>query len=326
MLAKNLICTLAAGLALTCVSSTRAADVDPLLPDDSEVVVTVNVKQILGSNLIKKYALDQMKQALESDRAKDVFGPLGLDPLKDVSTVVLAGPGGDEPGKACIIIRGNFDVDKLRASAEKQAKKDENLKIVKEGEHTLYEVKNPRGGRNPLGDTMYMAIAGADAIVASPTKDYVTAALNKKSGGKAKINKKLAAILKSADGNQSLFLAVLADGFKKSELARDEKVKELLDKVEAMSVGLTVGDDIKLNSSVSAKNAAAAGDLKKQLEEGVDQAKALVGVLALNNPDIAPLADILNTFKVKTAEAKVTLNGAISAKVIENAIKRGRRN
>ena len=52
---------LAAGLA----APARAAEVDPLLPAETESVMFVNVRQVLDSDLVKKYALGQIKQALK---------------------------------------------------------------------------------------------------------------------------------------------------------------------------------------------------------------------------------------------------------------------
>ncbi|MGE3807111.1 MAG: hypothetical protein AB7K24_20805 [Gemmataceae bacterium] len=321
MSAKPWLCALTV-LALSL--PVQAADVNNYLPADSEMVLTINIKQLLGSGLIKKHALDQMKAALQSDRAKQVLGPLGFDPLKDVDSIMIAGPGGDEPGKGLIIINGNFDVDKLKASAEAEAKKNDNLKIVKEGSHQLFEVKNPRG-RNPLGDTMYMAIAGPKAIVASPDKAYVIKALDKKSGAKAEVGAKMASLLKDADGNQSFWLVALPEGIKKSQVAQDEKIKEVLDKLVGIGFGITLDNDLQVALSVATKDADAADAIKKQINEGIEQGKGLLGVLALNNPDLAPLADFLATLKVNTKQASVNVKGQVPAEAIEKALKRVQR-
>ena len=73
--------------------TTRAADPDKLLPADAEFVLSVNVKQIVESDIIKKYALAQMKQALQGNDAQKMLKELGLDPLKDIDRVVLGGSG-----------------------------------------------------------------------------------------------------------------------------------------------------------------------------------------------------------------------------------------
>src|SRR5262245_49111803 len=46
-------------------ASARAGDIDPYLPDDTEAVVSVNVRQILDAPLVKKEALDALNKMLE---------------------------------------------------------------------------------------------------------------------------------------------------------------------------------------------------------------------------------------------------------------------
>ena len=67
----------------------RAAEPDKLLPADADTVVTVNIKQILDTDIIKKYALEQLKQALDGQDAKKLLTELGLDPLKDIDRIVV---------------------------------------------------------------------------------------------------------------------------------------------------------------------------------------------------------------------------------------------
>jgi len=55
------------GLAAVLVAApARAAEIDKLLPADTETVLTINVKQIFSSDLVKKVGLDKAKEALKS--------------------------------------------------------------------------------------------------------------------------------------------------------------------------------------------------------------------------------------------------------------------
>ena len=67
----------------------RAAEPDKLLPADADTVVCVNIKQILDTDIIKKYSLEQLKQALDGQDAKKLLTELGLDPLKDIDRIVV---------------------------------------------------------------------------------------------------------------------------------------------------------------------------------------------------------------------------------------------
>src|SRR5258707_206026 len=65
----------------------RAADIDPLWPEKSDSVMKLNFRQILESDIIKKFALAQIKQAMEGKDAKKMMEELGIDPLKDVDSL-----------------------------------------------------------------------------------------------------------------------------------------------------------------------------------------------------------------------------------------------
>src|SRR5262245_42187139 len=97
---------LAAGLA----APARAAEVDPLLPAETESVLVVNVRQVLESELIKKYALGQIKQSLEGNDAQETLKKLGLDPLKDVDRLTVGSWGKDKDDVNVVaVVRGKFD-------------------------------------------------------------------------------------------------------------------------------------------------------------------------------------------------------------------------
>ena len=69
----------------------RAADAEKYLPEDARAVISFNVRQFLDSPLIKKANLEK---ALASDEeAQKVLKDIGLDPLKDVDRLVIAGAG-----------------------------------------------------------------------------------------------------------------------------------------------------------------------------------------------------------------------------------------
>jgi len=133
---------LAAGFAaLLMAAPLRAAAIDPYLPVDSETIMIVNFRQAFDSGLIKKVGLDNIRDLIKSqEKLSAILKDLGLDPLKDIDKLIVAGPAADaDQEKGIIIVRGRFDLDKLKAAAEKAAKDDKDaIKIVKAGQFTLY--------------------------------------------------------------------------------------------------------------------------------------------------------------------------------------------
>src|SRR5436190_15642001 len=93
-----------------------ATDIDPYLPNDTEIVAQLNIRQLLDSPLIKQLVLEHLKNALKSSgEAETIFQELGLDPFTDLSTVTLAGPGGDDPTRGVAIVHGKFNLGKFHA-------------------------------------------------------------------------------------------------------------------------------------------------------------------------------------------------------------------
>src|SRR5712692_7857713 len=87
-----------------------AAEVDKYLPDDSQFVLCVDVRQILDAKLTKTYALEKIKDGFKkSAEAERLFKGIGLDPLKDIHSITVAGvqPGAEH--KRLVIVRGSFD-------------------------------------------------------------------------------------------------------------------------------------------------------------------------------------------------------------------------
>ena len=127
----------------------RAAEPDPLLPKETTAVIYVNFRQVLESEMVKKYAIEQFKQGLEGEEAQKVLKGLGLDPLKDIDRLIVGvwGKGADDINFAGVL-RGNFDPEKLFKAIEAEAKKNpDKLSLVKKGKYTL--VKGTNENANP---------------------------------------------------------------------------------------------------------------------------------------------------------------------------------
>src|SRR5262249_46222626 len=111
----------------------QAAEVDRFLPGDTEIIVHVNLRQALGSDLVKKYALEQIKTPLkQSAELQAVLTAAGVDPIKDITSLTLAAPGKINADSGLVIVRGNFDADKFhKAAADFADKNPESLRIHK---------------------------------------------------------------------------------------------------------------------------------------------------------------------------------------------------
>jgi hypothetical protein len=327
--------TLGLALAAACAAApARAGEVDRYLPDDTEVVISANVRQVLDSPLFKKLGLNPAREALKDlDLANDILKDLGFDPFKDLDRVVLAGPVGDEPDKGLVIVHGTFDLAKFKAKGDEAARDNPDvLKIHKVpdgagGQYLLYEVTPGGDGDMPL----FVALPTKDTLLVSPGKDYVVDALKKvrRKAAPALKNKAFQALLGKMDDRQSL--AVAAEGSAVgSILGRalgkggnlPEAAKDRLAKIEALGGGITVADDIKIEVVVSAKTADDAKEIREAADKGLKQLLTLAALAATAEPKLNPALEVVKTLKVTGKDKLVIFKGQVSADVIEESLKK----
>jgi hypothetical protein len=310
-------------LVLALVPAANAAEAHKLLPEDTGAVITVNVRQILDSNLVKKHALDLIKQGIQDqEEVQKVMKALGLDPLKDVDQVVIAAPDLSENNKGLVIVSGRFDPAKIKATAADAAKKQaDQFKLHQVGAHQVYEIKVP-----DQPEPMFAAVADAKTLVAAPTKEYVADALDKANGKKAGglKNKEMAALLQQADGRQSAWMVMGGSALEKGLPAGvDDNVKAFLKKLDMVAGGLTVTDDVKMQVVLGAKDPQAAKDLHKVVTEGINQGVGVLALLAGQQKELAPLVDVVKGIRTTSKDKAVTINATVPADLIEKALKMG---
>jgi hypothetical protein len=309
--------SLALGLVCLALLDTqaRAADFEKYLPEDTQTVAGINVRQILDSTLVKKYGLDKIKEALKSeDEVQKILKDLDFDPLKDLDSVVVAAPGGNESDKGLIIIRGRFDVARFQAKAEDVAKKKgEILQIEKVGGKTVYKIV--------LQDqTFYASFVGPDTLLAAPGKDYLVKGLERTAGNAAPIkSKELLGLLSKVDTKRSIWMAVPGSAFPKELPIDNDKLKKSLESISSVTGGINVGEEVKLEFQIATKDAAGAKDLVQTIKGALAQAK---GFLALaGGEQLAPLVDVLGAAKATADDKTVTVVAVIPADAIEKLSK-----
>jgi hypothetical protein len=301
--------------------------VDRYLPDDTEIVVNVNVRQILDSPLVKKHALEKLRDLVKGlDQVDDVLKDLGLDPFTDLDRVIAARPDSPERDRGLLIAHGRFDLAKFKARGEEAAQNNGDvLKIHKVpdgkgGQFLVYEVAVPAHDEEvPL----FVALPEKTTVLASFGKDYVVDAL-RKSGQKAVPalkSKEFQALLEKMDVGQSLSLAALGSALTRGT-GRDatKEARDVLEKIDAAGGGVTLGEGIRVELVISTRSADDARQLKASADAGLNQALALLGLVANADKNFNPVLDIVKTLKVTAKGKLVTLKGEVSADVVEEAL------
>jgi hypothetical protein len=307
----------AVGLLLL-AGSGQAAELEKFLPDDAEVVASVNVRQMLDSPLAKKFEiLKEIENNIKkNDEATKVLKALGLDPLKDVNRITFASPAKPDEKRWLLGVHGSFDLAKIHDTADGYIKTNgDNISVSKLDNVRVYEIKDPK-----KGETGYACFLSKDVLVVSPNKAYVVDAIAKYAGKREpKFTKPIKDLVSKQDSKQSIWFAALPSTDVKDLLAKNEQTQQLAEKLESISAGVTLTNDIKLNLLFSTSDEKTAKDLRQKLEG----AKAL-GILFVSGAeelkDYAPtITDVLNAFKFTQDKGLVTVELEISASAIDKA-------
>lgn len=307
---------LAAGLALTLAApAARAANPDPLLPADADTVAYVNFKQLVESEVVKKFALEQIKQALSGQDAKKLLDQMGLDPLKDIETAWVGSSGkGKDDMKALVVIHGKFDPDKLLRTAESATKKDgDKFTLVKDGSATLFKYQPEQG--NPV----YGTVVNETTLVAGGDKKVIATALKQaEDKKKAPISAELAGLVKKMDAKASMFAVSVVKGKLDNvklpaQLPLDlSAFEKALPKTNSISLTVNVMADINMEVVFGMKDDDGATEMSDAMAKLLDNLKGLVPLLAAAEPKAKPLTDVVKTFKSDVKEKDVTVTGKVT--------------
>jgi hypothetical protein len=302
-----------------------AAPLDVHVPPDTEMLVTVNVRQIVDSPLFKKHALGPAKDALKDlSDVEDILKDLGFDPFKNLDRIIAASPGGD---KGLLIVHGKFDLAKFKAKGDDAARDNPDiLKIHKigdggGGQFTVYEVVLPTDD----DDSIFVSIPNDRTMLVSSGKDDVVEALKRGKGKKKATlkNKDFQALVEKMSSKQSVSVAALGKALKGGALDEAPKmVKNLVEKVEAVGGGITFGNDVRLELLVSTKTERDAKELRDGTNNGLKLALAALLVLSEDRKDLEALADMLKTIRITAKGKVVTFRARVSGELIQGALKK----
>lgn len=315
-------------VSLAFVPPLHAADLK-FLPEDTEIVVTVNFRQILNSELVKaqKEAIGQARAMLEQQmpaEAQKWLKKAGVDLFKDLDSVTIALPAKKDVKDVLVVVEGSFQADKLYGTAAEAAKEFAGvIKVTGAGEQKLVEVTPP-----DKGDGMFVALAGNKALLAGSTKAGVTGALTR--GGaqeKPKLKKEILALLETTGPKQSV--SAVATGKALAKLLENAKLPDgqaqaiapALQAIEGLSAALTITKDLQFQIGIGTKDNETANNLAKGANFGILLIKGVVAQKAQEDQKLMPLVDIVNTLRVTTMNSSVLFRGEATLDNIDKLIK-----
>ncbi len=320
---------LVVGVFASTAPTARAVEPDKLLPADSDLVAIVNLKQILDSEIIKKYALEQIKQVLDGQDVKKLLGDLGLDPLKDVEKIIAASIetkfGNQAEAKYLLIVHGKFDAEKLYKTAEAESKKNaDKFQMVKDGATVMFKVQ-PDNGQPPL----YATVVNDTTVIAASEKKLITTALAADTASKpVALKKELADLIKKADDKASVVAISLLKG-KLDEVklpgggnlpVKLDSLQKVLPAMEAVTVTVKIGADVNLDVTIGMKDEDSANDMRNALDDLMKQIKPLAQFAGAADPRLKPLAGILDSVKTSSKNKDVIVSGKVTGNDIGKII------
>ncbi len=316
-----------AGLVLTlatCVAS-QARAVDPkILPGDTELVVSFNLKQMLSSDIAKQYKdiIEQARGAIEgqiqNNPAAKYLEKTGFDLLRDLHSVTVASNGSKDVDAVFLVIEGKFNAEKINAVAEEIAGENaEVLKISKIGSTKVYEI-TPAGEKR-----VYAALINETTLVAAPSMDALKDAISGTPRKAMKANFK--SLLKTTSNKQSFSFA--ATGSALGKLIADAPIPNvdaaagMLQGVDGISMAVTIGKDIQIQLGVNAADEETAKKTVAAGNFGLLTVRTLAAQKAKEDPNLQPLVDIAKTLRITSEGNNVLLRGDISLENLEKLIK-----
>lgn len=300
---------------------TRAAELERLLPDDADLVISVNLRQILDSGIMKKHVLPELDVKFASE-ARKLVGLLGLNPVKEVASFTVAFPGNGDPNQWVGIVRGEFDVARLQGYGDSLVQSRPNAVAVHQHDRTrIYEDLTRKDQR---GVPRFFALLDKEILIASPTKACVVEASRRVGQAAARANPGLADLVARQDGKQSIWVASVASDSLKKNWGQQAGLAPLAGKLLSFGGGVTIGDDVKLNVRIQMSDPKTARDMRQQLE-----ALKAIAVLAISvNEDLrdyaAVLVDALNGLTFSQEQTVVGADLIVPGTLIEKGIQAGK--
>jgi hypothetical protein len=320
----------------------RAAEFDKYLLDDTDGVMSVNVKQVLASPLFTKKYQKQVEELLKMGAAQELLKDSGLDPLKDVERLTLVASkscyqskGAANNGKVMssetffplVILQGRFDPAKLKTKGEQLAKAGGTVKIHKVGEAQVYEV-TIKGT-----STAFVAVLDKSSVVVAGSRRHAEDAIEKATGKKKTElkHKAMKTLVDKMDAKQTIAWAACSEMIGETQVSATFDGQNNIVKVkhvtlaemgiESASGGLIVGATIKGSTALICKDGDTAKAMGTSIQDGLKSGIAETEKLVAKDKQFAPLVVLLKAIKVAAKDKTVNLQGEGGADGIEAIFK-----
>jgi hypothetical protein len=291
----------AAGISALYLDPARAA-VGPLpaeglvLPADARFVMGVDVKRLTASPLYKKQA------ALRPDAFRDLEARTGVNPERDVETLLVAGGAADH-GLALFV--GTFDRARLARTIETEKKAQVTWKDVQGTTVYLFHEGEKGAGAAAFLDDRRLVVGSAAAVEAA-------VAARVQGGAGLKANLALTSLLERVKPGSTFWMvgdqSLLANLPKSVPMGGESNVT-----LPALKSVVVTGD---LDPLVSVAITGDATD-EPSAKNLADVVRGLVAIVSMQSAQKPELKELASAVSVTTEASRVQVNARIPYELIE---------
>jgi hypothetical protein len=301
-------------------SASDPHDVERFVPSDSDIIAVANVRQLVGSPLFKKYALERVRHWLKTDPRAQLMALVGMDPTRDVRRLVLArlaGPAIRE--RWLLVVEGRFELPKIETGAKLTARlSPDTLKIEKEEGLPVYELRNKK-----RPEPIFAVLIDEKTLIVSPIKNWIHDAVSKALGRKkTELDKELHALVGKRDPDKSLWFAGIPYDLVKNQLVRYPRLEAIFSSVRWFKGVVELNDQARADLEVSTTNARAAQQLRRYFEGAKVVAELAIASNEQFRKDAPLLTGIIRTFEISQENGAVKLEATLTSEQIDQWIKK----
>jgi hypothetical protein len=294
----------------------RAAEPTTYLPDGTMLVLTLNVKQLRQSALLRGDEKAFKEKMAEAAKALETFG---VDPAKDLDRIVLAVGEQLNPANTLILIEGRFDVTKIQGRLRELTRERKNdLQAIEESGFTIFQGRLPKPAvanpTVPLPERFVMTILDGATIALAADRAALTEAVAKKAGRTTVIKPRVAELVGKVNPQETLSVVFVPPA--------DFLTGPAAGGLNTVTGGLTVSDGVTTDIKFDMKDAETAKRLAGEISDGVTRIKDLLPGLAAFQPGVGRkdqemIKDMLDTFKIAAKPDSIQVTSTISKELIE---------
>jgi tetratricopeptide (TPR) repeat protein len=261
--------------------------VDKYLPDNAGFVLAVNVRQLVTAPaFVRHYRARLERLVKEQERWQVLLAGLAIEPSRDLTRVVIAGPAldGEAPVTLRVLVQGRFDPERFRLLAE-NAYKVVEVPDGLGGHYRLYELAD--AARRGPG---FFALASPTTVVFSPSRAEVVDALEKGAGWRR---------------------TALEDPGVRAGLERTGTAGGLWLVVPGGAGAANLADADPAGVLIQAGDEAKAQEAAGRLGRDVGRLQEVVKSVAARHPELAPLVELVTAVRITAQGGQVLLKAAV---------------